>query len=67
MQTGSTVTCPRGTIRPGDTIAQAVELKAPATASPGGAATVEVDLLFSEDRRTLAEPKFSLHPTWARR
>ena len=48
-QTGNTVTCPRGTIRPGDTIAQAVELKAPATVPPpAGAATVEVDLLFSE-------------------
>jgi hypothetical protein len=44
-QTGNTVTCPRGTIRPDDVIAQAVELK---TDGDLGSATVESDLLFSE-------------------
>jgi hypothetical protein len=48
-QADNIVTCTRGTIRPGDTIAQAVELKAPSTVpAPNGAATVEADLLFSE-------------------
>jgi hypothetical protein len=48
-QTGNIVTCPRGTIRPGDTIAQAVELNAPSTVPlPDGTATVKSDLLFSE-------------------
>jgi hypothetical protein len=43
------VTCPRGTIRPDDVIAQAVELKAPSTVPvPDGAATIEADLLFAE-------------------
>jgi hypothetical protein len=44
-QTGMTVTCPRGTIRPGDLIAQAVELK---TDTDLGEAIVESDLLFYE-------------------
>jgi hypothetical protein len=44
-QTGITVTCPRGTIRPDDVIAQAVELK---TDGDLGSATVEADLLFAE-------------------
>jgi hypothetical protein len=44
-QTGNTVTCPRGTIRPDDVIAQAVELK---TDGDLGSATVEIDLLFAE-------------------
>jgi hypothetical protein len=44
-QTGNTVTCPRGTIRPDDVIAQAVELK---TDGDLGDATVESDLLFAE-------------------
>jgi hypothetical protein len=44
-QTGNTVNCPRGTIRPDDVIAQAVELK---TDGDLGSATVESDLLFSE-------------------
>ena len=44
-QSGATVTCPRGTIRPNDVIAQAVELK---TDGDLGPATVEIDLLFSE-------------------
>lgn len=39
------VTCPRGTIRPDDVIAQAVELK---TDGDLGNATVEIDLLFAE-------------------
>jgi hypothetical protein len=44
-QTGMTVTCPRGTIRPGDLIEQAVEVQ---TDSDLGPATVESDLLFYE-------------------
>jgi hypothetical protein len=39
------VSCPRGTIRPGNVISQAVELK---TDSDLGPATVEADLLFAE-------------------
>jgi hypothetical protein len=63
--TGSNVvTCPRGTIRPGDTIAQAVELK---TDGDLGGATVEADLLFSEGPenpgRTQVQPADDVHTT----
>jgi hypothetical protein len=61
----TTVTCPRGTIRPGDVIAQAVELTT-GSASPIEK-TVESDLLFSEGPenpgRTQIKPADDVHTT----
>jgi hypothetical protein len=46
-RTGTIVTCPRGTIRPDDVIAQAVELKTDSD-QLDVLSTVEIDLLFAE-------------------